>query len=258
MTRDTMAQDARLTFAVAAEEEDAAPSGPLLRQSRLTDQVYELLLLDIARGAYRIGDRLPSEPQLCADFGVSRPVVREALARLRADNILRSRRGSGSYVTREPSHTLVTLAPSGTVAEMLRAHEFRLGMETEAAAIAAERRDMHDLDAMDRAVAALADALERDDVGAEADLEFHRAVALATRNHLFVQSIQMLSAPILTSITVARRVKQLGDRHRLNEVLAEHEEITAAIRDQKIDAARRAMHSHLARSRDRMLGFMTE
>ena len=106
-----------------AEEAEAALLP--LRQARLADQVYELLLLQIARGAYRVGTRLPSEPQLCTDFGVSRPVVREALARLRVDNIVRSRRGSGTWVEREPSHAFAALAPSGTIAEMVRAYEFR-------------------------------------------------------------------------------------------------------------------------------------
>ncbi len=258
MTRDKMTQHATLAHMPPADDDDAAHSGLLLRQSRLTDQVYELLLLEIARGAYVIGERLPSEPQLCTEFGVSRPVIREALARLRADDIVRSRRGSGTYVVREPSHDFAALAPSGALAEIQRANEFRIGMETEAAALAAIRRNADDLKAMEAANGAVAAALEADEVGAEADLDFHRAVALATRNHLFVQGIQMLSAPILTSITVARRLKQIGNRDRLNEVLAEHEEVLAAIRVQDAETARKAMHAHMTKSRDRMHGFMTD
>lgn len=239
------------------EEPEASGLLPL-RQTRLADQVYELLLLQIARGAYGVGDRLPSEPQLCADFGVSRPVVREALARLRVDNIVRSRRGSGTWVEREPSHAFALLAPSGTIAEMVRAYEFRAGVEAEAAALAAQRRETRDLQVMEQAIAALAAALRRDEVGAEADIDFHRAVAQATRNPLFIQSIEMLSGAMRSGITVARRLKQITNSDRLHQVLGEHEQVLAAIRAQDAETARRAMHHHVASSRDRMLGFVTD
>jgi len=239
------------------EEAEAVGLLPL-RQTRLADQVYELLLLQIARGAYGVGDRLPSEPQLCADFGVSRPVVREALARLRVDNIVRSRRGSGTWVEREPSHAFALLAPSGIVAEMVRAYEFRAGVEAEAAALAAQRRETRDLQAMEQAIAALAAALRRDEVGAEADIDFHRAVAQAARNPLFTQSIEMLSGAMRSGITVARRLKQITNSDRLNQVLGEHERVLAAIRAQDAETARSAMHHHVASSRDRMLGFVTD
>jgi DNA-binding FadR family transcriptional regulator len=235
---------------------EAAPgAGLLLRKARLADQVYELLLLQIARGTYGVGTRLPSEPQLCQDFQVSRPVVREALARLRDDNILRSRRGSGSWVEREPSQALAGLAPSGTVAQMVRAYEFRAGVEAEAAALAAQRREKRDLQVMEQAIAALATALGRAEVGDEPDLAFHRAIALATRNPLFSQSMQMLDGSIRSGIVVARRLKQIASSDRLTQVLGEHEGILQAIRAQDPEAARRAMHHHIASSRDRMLGF---
>ncbi|SMF73698.1 transcriptional regulator, GntR family [Tistlia consotensis] len=236
--------------------DEAAAAGLLpLRQARLADQVYELLLLQIARGAYGVGTRLPSEPQLCAEFGVSRPVVREALARLRADKIVRSRRGSGSFVEREPSRVVASLAPSGGIAQMVRAYEFRAGVEAEAAAIAAGRREKRDLAAMEQAIAELAAALQRNEVGDEPDLAFHRAVALATRNPLFIQSIQMLDGSIRSGIVVARRLKQLANSDRVGQVLTEHERVLAAIRGQDAEAARLAMHRHIDSSRDRMLGF---
>lgn len=238
---------------------EGSPAGLLpLRQSRLADQIYELLLLEIARGAYGVGARLPSEPQLCAEFRVSRPVVREALARLRADKIVRSRRGAGTWVEREPSHAFATLAPSGTVAQMLRAYEFRAGVEAEAAALAAARREARDLQAMEVAIATLAAALQRDEVGDEPDIEFHRAIALATGNPLFIQFIQLFDSSIRNGIIVARRLKLLTNRDRLNQVLSEHERVLEAIRARDAESARTAMHRHIATSRDRMLGFVVD
>ena len=105
--------------------QDAAPAFfTPHRGSPLPDQVYEQLLMQIAVGRLAAGRRLPSEPALCTALGVSRPVVRAALARLRADGIVESRRGSGSYVVRGPSREFLRVAPSGSIAELKigRAH----------------------------------------------------------------------------------------------------------------------------------------
>ncbi|HLW28459.1 MAG TPA: FCD domain-containing protein [Kiloniellales bacterium] len=241
----------------ATEAENAAPLFSL-RQKRLADQVYEVLLLQIARGAYRVGQRLPSEPQLCNEFGVSRPVVREALARLRLDNIVRSRRGSGSWVEREPSDAIATIAPSGSIAEIVRSYEFRAGVEAEAAALAAQRREGRDLQVLARSIEVLAAALKRNEVGAKADIDFHRAVAVASRNSLFIQTVDMLSNSMRDGITVARRLKQQSNSDRIHQVLDEHEQVLLAIREEDPDRAREAMHRHITASRDRMLGFVTD
>ncbi|MBU2089350.1 MAG: GntR family transcriptional regulator, partial [Alphaproteobacteria bacterium] len=108
-----------------------------LRQSKLADQLYEQIMLQIVNGSLAIGEKLPSEAQLCQLFAVSRPVVREALARLRADNVIASRRGSGTYVQSRPAADLVRLAPSGVLAELLRCYEMRVALEGEAAYLAA-------------------------------------------------------------------------------------------------------------------------
>ncbi|WP_366554917.1 FadR/GntR family transcriptional regulator [Aquibaculum sediminis] len=227
-----------------------------LRQTRLADQVYELLLLRVARGLYPVGTRLPSEPKLCTDFGVSRPVVREALARLRLDKIVRSRRGSGTWVEREPSDAFASIAPTGSIAEIIRSYEFRAGIEAEAAALAAQRREPRHLQAMERAALKLATALEQNEVGAEADIAFHHAVAEAAGNPLFVQAIEMLGTAMHNGITVARRLKLMTNSLRLHQVLHEHEAVLDAISRQDPEAARDAMHRHITKSRDRMLGFV--
>lgn len=245
-------------------EQDTVAEGPAralelpVRQTRLADQVYEVLLLQIARGTYPVGSRLPSEPQLCKGFGVSRPVVREALARLRLDNIVRSRRGSGTWVEREPSDAFARIAPSGSIAEIVRSYEFRAGVEAEAAALAAQRREARDLQAMAKAVEALAVALRRNDVGAEADIAFHRAVSAASRNSLFTQTIDRLHGAMRNGITVARRLKQDANSDRIQQVLVEHEAVLLAIREENPERARAAMHRHITASRDRMLGFVTD
>ena len=76
------------------------------RRPSLADQVYDQLLAKILEEEYPVHSRLPAEELLAQTFGVSRPIVRAALSRLRDDGIVQSRRGSGSYVLRRPGRQL--------------------------------------------------------------------------------------------------------------------------------------------------------
>src|SRR4051812_45104597 len=86
-------------------------SGP----TRLSDAVYDGIVELIARGDFALNSRMPSEARLSETFDASRPVVREALARLREDGVVVSRQGSGSYVVRQPDPAVIELAPVGSI-----------------------------------------------------------------------------------------------------------------------------------------------
>lgn len=226
-----------------------------LRANRLPDQVYEQVLTQIGAGRMGVGDRLPSETELSRSLGVSRPVVRTALARLRADGIIESRQGAGSFVIRQPSVDFVQSAPSGSIAELLRCFEMRTALEGEAAYFAAQRRSVVDLAAMRESANRLSQAFAGEDMGADPDVSFHLAIAAATQNHLFVRTMEMLRQPLRDGIATARRLAQRSIAERLPIVMSEHEAILQAIQDKDAEAARRAMREHIERSRDRMLGF---
>ncbi len=91
---------------------------------RLSGAVYERILALIVNGEFALNTRLPSEVSLSRQFGASRPVVREALARLREDKMIVSRQGSGSYVVRQPDHAVLRFAPAGSIADIQRFFEF--------------------------------------------------------------------------------------------------------------------------------------
>jgi len=136
-----------------------------VRQSKLADQLYEQILDRIVNGGLAVGGKLPSESQLGELFGVSRPVVREALSRLQADGVVISRHGSGSYVQRRPNQAFALLAPTGDVANLMRCMEFRIALEGEAASLAARRRTEADLTRLEKALAELETVMARGEVG---------------------------------------------------------------------------------------------
>ena len=235
-------------------EAAAQPFFAPYRQNSLPDQVYEQIMLQIGSGGLAVGQRLPSEPRLAQALGVSRPVVRQALARLRADGVIASRQGAGSFVLRRPRADFLDCAPRGSMAELLRCFELRLALEGEAAALAAQRRGPDDLAAVERAEQAMAQAFAAGEIGADADIAFHRAVAAASQNDMFVRALGMARAAMRDGIATARRLSQSLAAERRSAVLREHAAIVAAIRDRAPDAARAAMRAHIDRSRDGMLG----
>ena len=239
-----------------------APSPPARfappRKQKLGDHVYEQLLQRIVSGQLPEGERLPSEPALAAALGVSRPVVREALSRLRADGVVTSRHGSGTYVERRPNPEFLRLAPIGGVADLMRCFEFRVGVEGEAAYLAAQRRGTDDLAAMNRALAALDKAIKQRTLGADADLRFHTAIANAARNKLFATTLGALHAQVFAGMKVARNLSLKASVERLHIVQEEHRRIYQAISDENPTEARESMRLHILNARTRLLSDSAE
>lgn len=222
------------------------------RRERLGDQLYGQILEQIVGGSLKEGDRLPSEKALCAMFEVSRPVVREAMMRLQADGLVVARQGSGTYVQRRPLRAPVALADASDVAGILRCYELRLPLEAEAAALAAERRTQEQLGHIRAALDALTDAIGNRVSASAPDFAFHRAVAEASGNALFVAILDTLHLVIEQSMAAAlnRAARDSGERGR--RVVEEHERVYEAIAVGDADAARLAMRSHFHRARQRI------
>lgn len=224
------------------------------RRERLADVLYGQILEQITGGRLGEGDKLPSEAQICHDFEVSRPVVREALMRLQADGLVVSRQGIGTFVTSRPSENLTDFAASAEIASYLRAFEPRLALETECAGLAATRRNKRQVGQIADALAALEAAFSRGDTGWEEDFAFHLAVADAAGNELFPRLLQELRDILSGSMRMALNLTRQGSDERRRRVLEEHRKILQAISSQNSDLARLYMRYHLTESRARIVG----
>jgi DNA-binding FadR family transcriptional regulator len=183
----------KATNASSTDGLDLAPAPARETGPTLGDRLYAEIIDGIVKGVYPRDARLPSETALAQRFAVSRPVVREALARLRDRGLIQSVRGSGSWVRRQPDEVLVRFAPVASLADIQRCFEFRAAIESRAAALAAEHHDARTLAAIQTAFDDLEAVIRTHDVDpVDADFAFHAAVAAAARNHFFAAALAML------------------------------------------------------------------
>ena len=207
----------------------------------------------ILRGDYSNGGKLPTEAQLAQHFAVSRPTVREALSRLRADGLVQARRGSGSYVVRAAAQPPASTLPLRSIGDIERYYAFRSCLECGAAAAAAEMRGADDLRAIRTAFDAVARALRRGGSGIDEDMRLHHAIARASHNPYFVEAIEHGIAPVRQFMEFAGTAAVPDPDGRLSAaVQREHEAVIDAIaRSAPVDAAA-AMRVHLFAARARI------
>ncbi|MCS0635140.1 FCD domain-containing protein [Streptomyces sp. LP05-1] len=196
----------------------------------LVDGVVEQLRGQLAVGEWAVGDRIPTEHDLAEQLGVGRNTVREAVRVLVHAGLLESRQGHGTFVrsTADPAAVLRSVRAAGALDVL----ELRVALETEAARLAAARRDAHDLSLLR---AALVTLRQEGDRNADADLAFHRAVVEATHNAAFTEVYRFFSTQVHEHL-----VEALGDRSMPPVDLDAHEALVAAIESGDPEAAEAA------------------
>jgi DNA-binding FadR family transcriptional regulator len=233
------------------ETRRSSPPSPA-PEAKLSAGIYQRIFELIIAGEFPVDSRLPAETELAQHFGASRPVVREALARLRDDGIIVSRRGSGSYVKRRPDTAVLRFVPVSSIADIQRFLEFRIGLEGAAATLAATRREDDDLAEIRAAFEELEACIRDGRLGVDADERFHLAVAKATHNDYYVSVQSSLQPHITFGMNLMRNLSLLRTAQRLRLVQDEHRAIVEAIAAGDAAAAGGAMRAHIDNARQRM------
>ncbi|MFB9128237.1 FadR family transcriptional regulator [Paraburkholderia dipogonis] len=220
----------------------------------LPDKIYGDILNRIVEGEYKEGERLPTEHALAERFATSRPTVREALARLRADGIIMTRHGSGTTVARRPDPDVRRFAPLETLSDIRRCYEFRIVNEAGAAEQAALKADADDIAAIQHAWDQLEGIIETQGIGAKDDFMFHLAVARASKNPFFITVMSFIEEQILFSMNLSRNLSLVKTVARQRLVQEEHRAVLDAIRRKDAPGAANAMRAHLENALERMFG----
>lgn len=220
----------------------------------LASELADVLRGRILSGELDTGAQVPTEAALSDEFGVSRTVVREALQHLRASGLVESFQGRGTFVLAVPKER--TGGPLDGVhsrAEIVELIDFRIGLETEAAALAAARHTPAQLAGVQRALEAFAALGGQPARIVEADFAFHRSVAQASNNRFYVSALEDFGPRmILLQRTGLDERSEVTATGHFATVLAEHGQIAAAIARGDAAGAAAAMRVHLSNSRARL------
>ena len=233
----------------------SAPDPQARRRPRtLAHELVEALGDRIRDGRLSPGNKLATEAALMAEFGVSRTVVREAISKLQASGLVETRHGIGTFVVGLGDGSSFRIAPEqlATLRDVVAMLELRIGVETEAAGLAAQRRTADNLLAMRDALDAFTQAVEAGRDAVSADFMFHLEISRATQNPHFANLMSTLGSMAIPRARLDPAAAPDVERQAyLRRVNAEHESILDAISNQDVEAARAAMRTHLANSRER-------
>lgn len=227
----------------------------MVGKQTLTGQVAQALAERIDAGVYKPGEKLPTEQRLIEEFNVSRTVIREAVASLRASGAVITRQGVGAFVLPRKSSPNFQIDQNllSMVEEVCAVLDLRIALESEAAALAAVRRGADDIDRIDKVMAEMKAAISVGDDALQADMSFHKAIALATGNDHFVSLFSYLGELVIPRSRVQTfRIDGLSRTEYLEHVHNEHQHIASAVIRGDAEAARAAMRLHLADSRERL------
>jgi DNA-binding FadR family transcriptional regulator len=239
-----------------ASPERLAAFRPLPAPRSLADELVERLAADITSGKLAPGARLPTEQEIIASTGVSRTVVREAVAALRAEGLVVTRQGVGAFVRRDARRPLrISFDQLSPLRDVLDVMELRTGIEIEAAGLAAERATAEQRRKIADCFEAIAAAIKRGEDAVDEDFAFHCSIAEATANPQFKRFLEHLGRIIIPRRTIRGGPGVKSGRAYYETVQKEHQQIVQAIRNGAVTSARAAMRRHLLNSRTRYKKF---
>ncbi|RWB52270.1 FadR/GntR family transcriptional regulator [Mesorhizobium sp.] len=218
----------------------------------LPHRVATFLSREIESGELNPGARLPTEQELSEKFGVSRNVVREAIAQLRADGMIEARQGIGAFVLAPEQRAAIRIDREALkdTHNMERLFELRCILESESAALAAARRGQEHLDSIKAALDRMGGEERWEEGSIDADLLFHREIARATGNSYIHTFISFVCEQIRHSIHYARLTNPLHDLVEIN--VGEHVRIYEALVAGDPVAAAAAMRTHIIGAANRV------
>ena len=220
----------------------------IVQNKRLYEEIIDLFLKLLSESKYKVGDKLPSIPELAKIFGVGKPSLREALSVLASSGVVEIKQGKGIYVKRlsvgNIQHSNITTCDNLEHEKILYWLELRRGIEIEAAGLAAKRRNNTDLQEIIKVHYLIEEELKMGENAARLDFEFHQLIGKATHNPMFTDALDTNSHILQQQLF--ENLRQTVDFHSRRElVIKEHKRLLESIENGDEKAARRFMAKHI-------------
>jgi GntR family transcriptional regulator, transcriptional repressor for pyruvate dehydrogenase complex len=214
-----------------------------IQKSSISDDIVQQIMEQISTRELEPGMRLPSERDLCKQFNASRSSLREALRCLSIMGVLTARAGEGTSIAADGGKFLETVIQWRFITEtydIRNLMELRIALEGLAAASSAERATDEDVQTLEGLVDRMGKTVQQAKKFAELDLEFHLALARASKNQVVVDLVSMIRGQLTRTLSTV-----LTLQHARPLSVSEHAAIVKAIKRRDADGARTAMQNHL-------------
>lgn len=218
-----------------------------IKTKKIYEEITDHIINRVKQGELVSGDRLESVEKLAEAFDVSRSAVREALSGLRAMGLVEMRQGEGTFITSFDASSFSLPAVTALIMkrnDLKELAQVRRMLEIGTVGLAAENRTESDLDSLYEALKLMSNAKGERELGEQADLAFHLAIAEATQNKMLMNLQKSVADITLESMRETRRVV-LYTEDGVDRLYKEHEQIYDAIKNQDVEKAQTAMRHHL-------------
>jgi GntR family transcriptional regulator, transcriptional repressor for pyruvate dehydrogenase complex len=217
-----------------------------IKPKKISDQVFDQLREFIVRGQLKSGEKILPERELAGAMNVSRTTVRNAISRLVFMGLLEHKQGQGTFVrppeSREANPLALAMeAQNATLEDLL---EVRMGLECNAAAMAAERADEADIRFLEQSLREMRTEVTSGRLGTEADVSFHMAISYATKNPVQVHIMRSFYDFLFFGIK-ENLYYLYEEASRIQQIIDQHKALFETIRNRDPDAARQAMQTHI-------------
>jgi GntR family transcriptional regulator, transcriptional repressor for pyruvate dehydrogenase complex len=223
-----------------------------VQRTSLSDGIVEQITGLIGRGVLKPGDRIPSEKQLCKQFGVGRTSVREALRSLSVMGILESHAGEGTFVSANSDRYLERafqwglLLDSKVIEDLV---ETRLMLESHTSYLAARKATDEDLEELEQAIRGMEQSISDLSLYLEHDLRFHLRIAQATQNRILETLLSTIRGYLQVWVQETLSVPAADNSiPRAMLSVSQHKQILYGLRKHEPEEARHAMREHILSS----------
>lgn len=232
-----------------------------IKSRKIYEEVADELMKMIKNGELNPGDQLASVQQLAENFDVGRSAIREALSALRAMGLVEMRQGEGTYIRAfDPgmlaqSISAAVLMKKDDVKDLL---EIRKILEVGAVAAAAANWKEEDLNEIETTLDDMTKAIGSEELGEQADLNFHMAIAGATHNQLLSNLMNSVSETMAQTMRETRRIWLYSQETTSERLYQEHKKIFEAICDRDANRAQQLMLTHLVKVEEVLATYFEE